>query len=201
VAASASNRRWRLKGEDLSAGAVSPVWARKPSMRAARSSKLFFMRPMGGEREGPISDLWWQASCGGLRSSHRPGRVPALEGPRPHVRASTREQNPSSVQHGTSTPIGQIGTSIHGASLLVALDAHPRVAMQTLWHSQIAMTMEIYSEIPTAKTRSTQAGWAESSMARVAVLRCCTEIRTGRSGERNRPSTRVELRVCPASRH
>jgi integrase len=39
-------------------------------------------------------------------------------------------------------------------SLLVALDVHPRVAMQILRHSQIAMTMEIYSEVPTAKTRS-----------------------------------------------
>ena len=40
------------------------------------------------------------------------------------------------------------------ASLLVALDVHPRVAMQILRHSQIAMTMEVYSEVPTAKTRS-----------------------------------------------
>ncbi len=40
------------------------------------------------------------------------------------------------------------------ASLLVALDVHPRVAMQILRHSQIAMTMEVYSEVPSAKTRS-----------------------------------------------
>ena len=40
------------------------------------------------------------------------------------------------------------------ASLLVALDVHPRVAMQILRHSQIPMTMEIYSEVPTTKTRS-----------------------------------------------
>ncbi|MGO9144596.1 MAG: tyrosine recombinase XerC [Streptosporangiaceae bacterium] len=40
------------------------------------------------------------------------------------------------------------------ASLLVALDVHPRVAMQILRHSQIAMTMEVYSEVPTDKTRS-----------------------------------------------
>jgi integrase len=39
------------------------------------------------------------------------------------------------------------------ASLLVALDVHARVAMQVLRHSQIAMTMEIYSEVPSAKTR------------------------------------------------
>jgi integrase len=40
------------------------------------------------------------------------------------------------------------------ASLLVALDVHPRVAMQILRHRQIAITMEIYSEVPTAKTRN-----------------------------------------------
>jgi integrase len=40
------------------------------------------------------------------------------------------------------------------ASLLVALEVHPWVAMQILRHSQIAMTMEVYSEVPTAKTRS-----------------------------------------------
>jgi len=39
------------------------------------------------------------------------------------------------------------------ASLLVALDVHPRVAMQILRHSQIAMTMEVYSEVPSAQTR------------------------------------------------
>jgi integrase len=40
------------------------------------------------------------------------------------------------------------------ASLLAALDVHPRVAMQILRHSQIAMTMEIYSDVPSAQTRS-----------------------------------------------
>ncbi|MEV4835427.1 tyrosine-type recombinase/integrase [Nonomuraea sp. NPDC049486] len=40
------------------------------------------------------------------------------------------------------------------ASLLVALDVHPRVAMQILRHSQIAITMEIYSEVPNDATRN-----------------------------------------------
>jgi integrase len=40
------------------------------------------------------------------------------------------------------------------ASLLAAMDVHPRVAMQILRHAKIAMTMEVYSEVPTAKTRS-----------------------------------------------
>ena len=48
--------------------------------------------------------------------------------------------------------------TVHGArktcgSLLAALDVHPRVAMQILRHSKIAVTMEIYTEIPSAATR------------------------------------------------
>jgi integrase len=48
---------------------------------------------------------------------------------------------------------------VHGArktcgSLLATLDVHPRVAMQILRHSKIALTMEIYTEIPSADTRA-----------------------------------------------
>jgi integrase len=39
------------------------------------------------------------------------------------------------------------------ASLLVALDVHPRVAMQILRHSQIAVTMNVYSEVSSDSTR------------------------------------------------
>ena len=34
------------------------------------------------------------------------------------------------------------------ASLLAALDVHPRVAMRILRHSKIAVTMEICTEVP-----------------------------------------------------
>jgi hypothetical protein len=37
--------------------------------------------------------------------------------------------------------------------LLAALDVHPRVAMQILRHTKIALTMDIYSEVPSAATR------------------------------------------------
>lgn len=40
------------------------------------------------------------------------------------------------------------------ASLLAALDVHPRVAMRILRHSQIAMTMEVYTEVPDEITRA-----------------------------------------------
>lgn len=38
-------------------------------------------------------------------------------------------------------------------SLLAALDVHPRVAMAILRHSRIALTMEIYTQVPDAATR------------------------------------------------
>jgi integrase len=48
--------------------------------------------------------------------------------------------------------------TVHGTrktcgTLLAALDVHPRVAMQILRHSQIAVTMEIYTEATAAATR------------------------------------------------
>ncbi|MFC6087488.1 tyrosine-type recombinase/integrase [Sphaerisporangium aureirubrum] len=39
------------------------------------------------------------------------------------------------------------------ASFLAALDVHPRVAMRVLRHSQISMTMDVYTQIPSADTR------------------------------------------------
>ena len=39
------------------------------------------------------------------------------------------------------------------ASLLVALDVPPRVVMQILRHSQIAVTMNVYSEVYSEETR------------------------------------------------
>ena len=38
-------------------------------------------------------------------------------------------------------------------SLLAALDVHPRVAMAILRHSKIALTMEIYTQVPDKVTR------------------------------------------------
>lgn len=38
--------------------------------------------------------------------------------------------------------------------MLAALDVHPRVAMQILLHSKSAITLEIYTEVPSAATRA-----------------------------------------------
>jgi integrase len=51
---------------------------------------------------------------------------------------------PKITVHGTRKTCG---------SLLAVLDVHPRVAMQILRHSKIAVTMEIYTEVPSAATR------------------------------------------------
>lgn len=49
------------------------------------------------------------------------------------------------------TPVHQTRKAC--ASLLVALDVHPRVAMQILRHSKIAVTMEVYSQVTSAATQ------------------------------------------------
>ena len=43
------------------------------------------------------------------------------------------------------------GTRKSCGSLLAALDAHPRVAMQILRHSKIAITIKIYTEVVSAR--------------------------------------------------
>ncbi|HLI38850.1 MAG TPA: tyrosine-type recombinase/integrase [Streptosporangiaceae bacterium] len=53
-------------------------------------------------------------------------------------------QVPKITVHGTRKTCG---------SLLAALEVHPRVATQILRHSKIAVTMEIYTEVPSAATR------------------------------------------------
>jgi integrase len=58
--------------------------------------------------------------------------------------ASATAKVPVITVHGTRKTCG---------SLLAALDVHPRVAMQILRHSKIAVTMEIYTEVPSAATR------------------------------------------------
>jgi integrase len=60
-------------------------------------------------------------------------------------RCIRRARVPRITVHGTRKTCG---------SLLAALDVHPRVAMQILRHSKIAVTMEIYTEVPSAATRA-----------------------------------------------
>jgi integrase len=59
----------------------------------------------------------------------------------------------SSVQRAEVPVIPVHSTRRTCASLLVALDVHPRVAMAILRHSKIALTMDIYSQVSAASTR------------------------------------------------
>ena len=52
-----------------------------------------------------------------------------------------------------SNRCGFVHGAVLGAASLAALDVHSRFAMQILRHSKIAVTMEIYTEIPSAATR------------------------------------------------
>ena len=88
--------------------------------------------------------------------------------------------------------------TVHGtrktcASLLAALDVHPRVAMRILRHSKIAVTMEIYTEAPSDATRD-----ALRKLGDWLTDRCCRlllpEDQKGRFPDGNRPLTWVELR-------
>ncbi len=94
-------------------------------------------------------------------------------------RCITKAQVPRITVHGTRKTCG---------SLLAALDVHPRVAMQILRHSKIAVTMEIYTEVPSAATREALRKLVSGSTASlVAVLRCCTDIKNGQLQDRNWP--------------
>ena len=51
------------------------------------------------------------------------------------------------------------------ASLLVDFGVHPRVAMQILRHSKIALTMEIYAQVSSSSARDALARLDESMWA------------------------------------
>ncbi|GGS73406.1 site-specific integrase [Planobispora rosea] len=75
--------------------------------------------------------------------------------------ASGRPVEPSNFRRSFARACDRAGVrkvNVHAtrktcASLLVALDVHPRVAMQILRHSQISVTMNIYSEVSSEETR------------------------------------------------
>jgi integrase len=48
------------------------------------------------------------------------------------------------------------------ASLLAALDVHPRVAMRILRHARVAVTMEVYTEVPDEITQATLKKFGDS---------------------------------------
>ena len=86
----------------------------------------------------PGSTTGWFSPLGAALRSSRATSAGASTG------ALSLPASPRITLHGTRKTCG---------SLLAALDVHPRVAMQILRHSKIAVTMEIYTEVPSAATR------------------------------------------------
>ena len=73
---------------------------------------------------------------------------------RPAARAAERQaQVRRPVQKAGVRQIKIHDTRRTCGSLLAALDVHPRVAMAILRHSRIALTMEIYTQVPDKTTR------------------------------------------------
>jgi integrase len=55
------------------------------------------------------------------------------------------------------------------ATLLAALDVHPWVAMRIMRHSQIAITMDVYTHVPSEETRDALKRLGDS-LGRVQLL-------------------------------
>ena len=67
------------------------------------------------------------------------------------------------------------------ASLLVALNVHPRVAMQILRHSQISITMQVYSEVPSEATQDALRRLAHSLDSPAATAATAAPVAAQRS--------------------
>lgn len=80
-------------------------------------------------------------------SSSRPGTAPRYE-PRGFARHFAARCQTAKVRY-----IKPHGMRRSCASLLAALDVHPRIAMRILRHSKIALTMEVYTEALDDSTR------------------------------------------------
>jgi integrase len=105
--------------------------------RARRSSAV-----SGNVR--PIADVPGSAGRSGGSGAERAAGDEPRNFNRSFSRCVAAAKVPVITVHGTRKTCG---------SLLAALDVHPRVAMQILRHSKIAVTMEIYTEVPSAATR------------------------------------------------
>jgi hypothetical protein len=118
------------------------------------------------------------------------GRMPTF--PRPRTAACSpcwldAGERPAAAS-GYTRPIRvrtrQPGGSVHGLGrsprrpvIGLLLDVHPRLAMQILRHTQIAMMVEVYSEAPTAKTNSQDQKCAQAAGQAPRWSGCCTETR------------------------
>lgn len=91
-----------------------------------------------GQARGGSIPGWSSPRSTAPRSSHATSTAASTA-------ASARRAFPRSPCTAPGRPCG---------SLLATREVHPRVVMQILRHSKIALTMEIYTEVPSAATRA-----------------------------------------------
>jgi hypothetical protein len=102
---------------------------------------------------GTSSQAWLSsASTRSPSGDRKPGSTPC---PR-FVAAASSERITSRPEHKRRCCKGYLSRSsiagIRCAALLTAFGVHPRVAMRILRHSQISMTMDVYTQIPSPET-------------------------------------------------
>ncbi|WP_373365903.1 tyrosine-type recombinase/integrase, partial [Streptomyces fradiae] len=108
------------------------------------------------------------------------GRSRTSSSPRGTGRRSSRNFNRTFTDRSGKAGVRRIrlhDTRHTCGSLLAALDVHPRIAMQILRHSKIAVTMEVYTHVPSEATRKALRKLRKHLGRQsdvVAVLRCCT---------------------------
>ncbi|WP_435830536.1 tyrosine-type recombinase/integrase [Micromonospora echinospora] len=146
------------------AGHVPPALDLTGRCATAGSSCAGRPRPSRRTRRCPCPPSARPHSAPARRSAAAPGACRAgLAGHRTRLHHPTRPPvEPRNFHREFKTRCRKAGVreiSVHTtrrtcASLLVALDVHPRVTMQILRHSQIAVTMNIYSEATSTATQA-----------------------------------------------
>ena len=156
---------------DLPAGPLGTLHRRLSPRRrliSRRRSPVGLIRSRSHPWSAGSSRCFGNACCD---HPWHPGTPPDPADRRPRCRArhhrsrAGRALDCSAVDRAVRPPVTQPCT---GASNQIHV--HPRVAMHILPHSQVTMMM-IFSEVPTAKTRSALKQLAGSWMASVAVRR------------------------------
>ena len=79
------------------------------------------------------------------------------------------------------------------ASLLVELDVHPRVTMQILRHSQIAVTMDIYAQVAPASTRAALAKLGKAFVPESPAEHDPALLQTTAANDGQRPFPELEM--------
>jgi integrase len=128
-------------------------------------------------------------ACGAEDCAVAPGRPP--HGELLFTTTTGKPIEPRNLKHSFDARCKKAGVrqiKIHDTrrtrgSLLAALEVHPRIAMAILRHSKIAMTMEVYTQVPDKATRD--------ALKKLSDFLGGTQVmtlRAARTGDRRRPA-------------